>query len=136
MTQILSSRQTRRRGIVFAILIAITLLLMAFSANPYIQEAQRAFSFALRPFQGALADVADNVSGVVSAITEIDSLRIDNASLRNENERLDERECAAPGARRGRTTSWRRRSSSRVASTMRRWRPASSGAIRSTRARW
>ena len=88
MTSMLSSHQTRRRGIVFAILIAITLLLMAFSANPYIQEAQRAFSFALRPFQGAIADVADNVSGVVSAITEIDSLRIDNASLKSENERL------------------------------------------------
>ncbi len=88
MTTMLASRQARRRGIVFAILIAITLLLMAFSANPYIQEAQRAFSFALRPFQGAISDVAGNVSGVVSAISEIDSLRIDNASLRDENERL------------------------------------------------
>ena len=88
MTTMLASRQGRRRGIIFAILIAVTLLLMAFSANPYIQEAQRAFSFALRPFQGALADVAGNVSGVVSAISEIDSLRTDNASLRDENERL------------------------------------------------
>jgi rod shape-determining protein MreC len=88
MTSILANRQTRRRGITFAILIAITLLLMAFSANPYILEAQRGLSFALRPFQGAIADVADNVSGVMSAIGEIDSLRIDNASLRSENDRL------------------------------------------------
>ena len=88
MTSILANRQTRRRGLTFAILIAITLLLMAFSANPYILEAQRGLSFALRPFQGAIADVADNVSGVVSAIGEIDSLRIDNASLRSENDRL------------------------------------------------
>ena len=61
---------------------------MAFSANPLHPEAQRGLSFALRPFQGAIADVADNVSGVMSAIGEIDSLRIDNASLRSENERL------------------------------------------------
>ena len=88
MTSALSSRQTRRRGIVFTVLIAITLLLMAFSANPYIQEAQRGLSFALRPFQGAIAGVANDISGLVSAISEIDTLRIDNASLRNENERL------------------------------------------------
>ncbi len=88
MTSILASRQTRRRGIVFTVLIAITLLLMAFSANPYIQEAQRGLSFALRPFQGAIAGVADNLSGLVAAISEIDTLRTDNASLRNENERL------------------------------------------------
>ena len=87
MTSILANRQARRRGITFAILIAITLLLMAFSANPYIQEAQRGLSFALRPFQGAIADVADNVSGVMSALSEIDTLRIDNASLKSENER-------------------------------------------------
>ena len=47
-----ANRQARRRGITFAILIAITLLLMAFSANPYVQEVQRGLSFALRPFQG------------------------------------------------------------------------------------
>ena len=88
MTSILASRQTRRRGIVFTVLIAITLLLMAFSANPYIQEAQRGLSFALRPFQGAIAGVANDLSGLMSAVGEIDTLRIDNASLRDENERL------------------------------------------------
>ena len=88
MTTILANRQTRRRGIVFAVLIAITLLLMAFSGNPYIQEVQRGLSFALRPFQGAIASVAEGVSGVATAITEIDQLRGDNAALRSENERL------------------------------------------------
>jgi rod shape-determining protein MreC len=88
MTTLLTNRQSRRRGITFTILIAITLLLMAFSGNPYIQEAQRGLSFAMRPFQGAIADAADSVSGVVSALSEIETLRIDNASLRDENERL------------------------------------------------
>lgn len=88
MNSLLSSRQARRRGLLFAILMAITLLLMAFSANPYVRELQNGVSFALRPMQGALASVADDVNGVVSAITEIDTLRLDNDSLRSENERL------------------------------------------------
>ena len=88
MTTILANRQARRRGIVFTILLAITLLMMAFSANPYVQEMQRGLSFALRPFQGAIAGVADGVAGVVASITEIDQLRIENAALRDENERL------------------------------------------------
>jgi rod shape-determining protein MreC len=88
MTTILANRQNRRRGIAFAILIAITLLLMAFSGNPYVQEVQRGLSFALRPFQGAIAAVADGASGVAGAITEIDQLRTDNTALREQNERL------------------------------------------------
>ena len=88
MTSLLANRQARRRGIVFTILIAITLLLMAFSANPAVQELQNGLSFALRPFQGAMAGAADGVAGVVGAITEIDQLRTDNAALRDENQRL------------------------------------------------
>ena len=88
MTSLLSNRQTRRRGILFTILVAITLLLMAFSANPYVQEMQRGLSFAMRPFQGAIAEAADSVSGVVSALSEIETLRVDNASLHDDNERL------------------------------------------------
>ena len=88
MTTLLANRQTRRRGIMFTVLLAITLLFMAFSSNPTVQEVQRGLSFALRPFQGALASVADGIASVASAVTEIDALRIDNNALRAENERL------------------------------------------------
>ena len=88
MTTLVANRRARRRGIVFAILIAFTLLLMAFSGNPFVQDLQSGLSFALRPFQGAVASVADGVAGVATAITEIDQLRADNAALRDENERL------------------------------------------------
>jgi rod shape-determining protein MreC len=88
LTTIVASKQTRRRGIVFGVLLAITLLLMAFSGNAYLQDLQNGMSFALRPFQAAIAGVADGVAGVVSAITEIDQLRSENLSLRDENERL------------------------------------------------
>jgi rod shape-determining protein MreC len=88
MTTLLNNRLARRRGIEFTILVAITLLMMAFSANPYIQEFQRGLSFALRPFQGAIADVAGGAAGVAGAIGEIDGLRSENGALRAENERL------------------------------------------------
>ena len=89
MTTLLTSRSTRRRGIVFTILLAVALLLMAFSTNPFILEVQRGLSFALRPIQGVLDGGAQGVSSVLSAIGEIDRLRIDNAALRQENERLE-----------------------------------------------
>ena len=88
MTTLLSNRQARRRGIVFVVLLAVTLLLMAFSANPLVLDLQRGLSFALRPMQGAIASVADGVAEVAGAIGEIDQLRVDNSALRSENERL------------------------------------------------
>jgi rod shape-determining protein MreC len=95
----ITSKQGRRRGIAFAILIAITLLLMAFSANPYVRDLQTGLSFALRPLQGALASAADSVNGVFSAIGEIDKLRTDNAALRAENERLQNENARLDGLR-------------------------------------
>jgi rod shape-determining protein MreC len=88
MTPLLASRQARRRGITFTILVAITLLLMAFSANPYVREFQNGLTFALRPFQGAIAGAAESVAGVAGALGEIDRLRGENVTLRDENERL------------------------------------------------
>lgn len=88
MTTLLANRQARRRGILFSVLVAITLLLMAFSGNPYVREMQSGLSFALRPFQGALAGLADGMAGIAAAVTEIDNLRLDNAALREENQRL------------------------------------------------
>lgn len=87
-TPVTASKQARRRGVTFAILIAITLLLMAFSGNPYLREFQRGFQFALTPFQDALSSVANGFAGIASAVSEIDQLRGDNSSLREENERL------------------------------------------------
>ncbi len=88
MTSNAASKSNRRRGIAFAVLIAVTLLLMAFSGNPYLREAQRGFQFALTPFQAALATFADGVAGIATAVTEIDQLRTDNTTLREEIERL------------------------------------------------
>jgi rod shape-determining protein MreC len=89
MTSLLADRTARRRGIVFMVLIAITLLMMAFSSNPAVKEIQNGIGFALRPIQGALDQVAGGIASVTTAITEIDHLRTDNEALGDENARLE-----------------------------------------------
>nr|MBA2701927.1 hypothetical protein [Chloroflexota bacterium] len=88
MSSLLGSRAARRRGIVFTVLLATTLVLMAFSSNPLVRDLQNGAGFAFRPIQVALDGLAGGLASVGSAIAEIDRLRLDNASLRNENERL------------------------------------------------
>ena len=88
MTAILATKAARRRGIIFIVLLVATLLMMAFSSNPAVREFQNEVGFAFRPIQGALDGAASSVASVAAAIGEIDRLRVDNAALRAENERL------------------------------------------------
>jgi rod shape-determining protein MreC len=88
MTALLASRTARRRGIVFMVLLLVSVLLMAFSSNPTVREVQNGVSFAFRPIQGALDQAAGGIASVVASIAEIDRLRVDNAALRAENDRL------------------------------------------------
>ncbi|MEO5884102.1 MAG: rod shape-determining protein MreC [Candidatus Limnocylindrales bacterium] len=88
MATILATRTARRRSIAFTVLLAVTLVLMAFSANPFVRDLQSGVGFAFRPISGALDQFAGSVASVVNAIAEIDRLRVDNAALRNENDRL------------------------------------------------
>jgi rod shape-determining protein MreC len=88
VTSILATRAARRRGIVFVVLLTITVLLMALSSNPFVRDVQNGVSFAFRPIQVALDNVARGVGSVAGTIAEIDRLRVDNAALRAENDRL------------------------------------------------
>lgn len=88
MSSLLATRLARRRSIAFVALLAATLVMMAFSSLPATREFQGAVSFALRPVQGAVNDIAKGVSGVFSALTDIEQLHTDNSALRRENERL------------------------------------------------
>jgi rod shape-determining protein MreC len=88
MTVLLANRAVRRRGIVFTLLLVVTLFLMAFSSNPLLLEVQRGLSFALRPALSGLNEFASAIGSIAGAIGEIDDLRTDNAALRDENERL------------------------------------------------
>jgi len=88
MTTMFATRAARRRAVAFTALLSLSLILMAVSSSPVITEFQNAMAFALRPVQGALHNVADTVASAVGAISEIDRLHTDNATLRRENERL------------------------------------------------
>ena len=88
MTSILATRAARRRGIVFVVLLTITVLLMALSSNPFVREVQNGVSFAFRPIQVGIDDVAKTISSVAGTVAEIDRLRVDNAALQAENDRL------------------------------------------------
>lgn len=88
MTQIVAGRSARRRGIAFLVLLGISTSLMALSSNPFVIEVQSGISFAFRPIQGAVHGVAAQMASVAQAIGEIDRLRIDNALLLAENQRL------------------------------------------------
>jgi rod shape-determining protein MreC len=88
LSSLLASKAARRRWIAFGILLALTLVMMAFSTNPFVVELQRGVSFALRPVQGVLNDVASGAASIVETIGEIDRLHTENAALRDENARL------------------------------------------------
>jgi rod shape-determining protein MreC len=88
MTSLLATRTSRRRSVAFLVLVATTLVLMAFSSNPVVREFQSGIGFAFRPIQGAMDSVATAAASIGKAISEVDRLRIDNDRLRAENERL------------------------------------------------
>jgi rod shape-determining protein MreC len=88
MSSLLATRIGRRRSIVFVALLATTLVMMAFSSLPFARDFQGAVSFALRPVQGAVNEVAKGVSGIFAAMSDIEQLHTDNSALRRENDRL------------------------------------------------
>ena len=67
MTSLLANRSARRRGIAYMVLLAATLLMMAFSSNPGVRELQNGIGFAFRPIQGALDQVAGAAASVSKA---------------------------------------------------------------------
>jgi rod shape-determining protein MreC len=88
MATVLASRTNRRRTITFTILLAVTLLLMAFSSNPLVRELQSGLGFAFSPITSTLDQAAGGIASVAGAVAEMDRLRVDNAALRDENDRL------------------------------------------------
>jgi rod shape-determining protein MreC len=84
-------RVARRRAIVFSILLGVSAILMIASATAPVAELQRGLAFALAPFSEAVNGVGREVRSVVDAVAEIDRLRRENATLRDDNQRLEER---------------------------------------------
>src|SRR6185369_3585421 len=88
MNSVLANRTARRRNIAYVLLLAITLILMAFSSSPVVGDLQRGVGFAFRPLQSALNDIGRGVTSIFGAVTQMDQLRISNEALLEENQRL------------------------------------------------
>lgn len=88
-TPALQNRAARRAGIAFIALLIVSVMLMAFSSNPAVRDAQNGIGFAFRPIQSALDSVASGLASIATAIGEIDRLRTDNDALRAEKARLE-----------------------------------------------
>jgi rod shape-determining protein MreC len=85
---VLSNKLVRRRAIIFTVLLAVSFVLMAISSSPIIIEMQKGVAFAFSPVQGVLDDTAGGAASIFRTIAEIDTLRHENASLDQENDRL------------------------------------------------
>jgi len=85
---VFSNKVVRRRAITFSVLLAVSFVLMAISSSPIVIELQRGVAFAFSPVQGVLDDTASGIASIFRTISEIDTLRQENASLQEENDRL------------------------------------------------
>jgi len=72
---------TRRRVVVFGLLVGLCLVMLVVSGSSPVQELRRGVNFALSPLQDTLSDSTRSVTDVLGAFGEIDSLRRENLDL-------------------------------------------------------
>jgi rod shape-determining protein MreC len=78
---LLKNRSVRRYIAVYVGLIAISMLLLAFSASAPVIQLRRGVGYAVAPIQQSMRDVAQTVGSLFSSIGEIDRLRQENEDL-------------------------------------------------------
>ena len=81
MTGVFATRVARRRAVTYVALLATSLLLIAISANPLVQDLQSGMQYAVKPIQGAVDGVVRGFRSIGTAISDIDRLRIENDKL-------------------------------------------------------
>jgi rod shape-determining protein MreC len=86
---VLSSRTARRQGIAYALLVALSILLLAFSSSPVLLELPSGVNFALAPIQGSLRDATRQVGSWFAALAEIERLRLANEDLARQVQELE-----------------------------------------------
>jgi rod shape-determining protein MreC len=84
-----ATRTGRRTGLSYAVLVAVSLLLLAFSSSAAMREVRKGFGFAFAPIQGGLSGVTRGVGSVLTAIAEIDQLRRQNRELEARVQQLE-----------------------------------------------
>jgi rod shape-determining protein MreC len=86
----LKDRAIRRHIVTYALLVAVSLLLLAFNATPQIQGFRQGVNFALAPIQEVLAGGARSVGSLFSAFAEIDQLRRENRAFEARTAQLEQ----------------------------------------------
>jgi len=85
----LSTTRARRLGIAYVVLIALSLLLLAFSNSGPLLELRRGVGFALAPIQDGLRGAAQSVNSFFATIAEIERLRAANEELQRRVQELE-----------------------------------------------
>jgi rod shape-determining protein MreC len=81
---------TRWRIVVYTLLVAMSLLLLAMNDTPEVQDVRRGVNFALAPVLERLSGAARSAGNVFGAVTEIDQLRHDRQRLEAEVNKLNQ----------------------------------------------
>lgn len=84
----LAGRAARRRAIAYAVLLAASLVLVAFGSTPPVQELRRGLAFALAPIQGTLAGGTRGVTSYLGAFADVERLRVEVQELQQANDQL------------------------------------------------
>jgi len=78
---VLNSRSVRRQIVVYVLLLAMSMLMLAFSHSAPVTELRRGVGFAMAPIQETLRGSARTLGSVFSTIGDIERLRQQNEEL-------------------------------------------------------
>jgi rod shape-determining protein MreC len=78
---VLTNRSVRRQVVAYVVLLAISMLILAFSSSPPILGLRRGVGYAMAPIQEVLRGTGQTIGSVFSAFGEIERLRQQNEEL-------------------------------------------------------
>ncbi|MCU0483616.1 MAG: rod shape-determining protein MreC [Chloroflexi bacterium] len=85
------NRAGRRRAISYAVTVGLLVALVVASSSAPVKELQRGLAFALTPFAEGVNGLGREARSLFDAVAEIDRLRLQNADLRTDLQRLEAR---------------------------------------------
>lgn len=77
----MTNRSVRRQVVVYVLLLAVSMLILAFSSSPPVTQLRRGVGYAMAPIQQVLRGAGQTVGSVFSAFGEIERLRLQNEDL-------------------------------------------------------
>lgn len=77
----LTNRSVRRQVVVYVMLLAFSMLILAFSSSPPVTQLRSGVGYAMAPIQEVLRGAGRTVGSIFSAFGEIERLRLQNEDL-------------------------------------------------------